>query len=138
MKLVPAFIALGSNLGDRANALEFARKRLDELPGITVRGVSTVEETLPLGGLEQPRYLNQMLAIETTLQPAELLAACHQIEAEAGRNRGERWESRNLDLDLVRYDSLEIHSTELTLPHPGLADREFWRRELEELHRAGW
>lgn len=78
-----------------------------------------------------------MLALDTTLPPRELLAAFQRIEAEAGRVRRERWESRSLDLDLVRYGALSLREPGLELPHPGLPEREFWRRELRELERMG-
>ncbi|HEU5217291.1 MAG TPA: 2-amino-4-hydroxy-6-hydroxymethyldihydropteridine diphosphokinase, partial [Gemmatimonadales bacterium] len=92
----------------------------------------------PLGGLAQPRYLNQMLAVDTTLAPRELLALCHRIEVLAGRERRTRWESRTLDLDIVRYGDLALSEPGLTLPHPGLPQRDFWRRELLELEESGW
>ena len=132
-----AYVALGSNLGDRAAMLAFARERLATLPGTRLCGASAIEETEPLGGLAQPLYLNQMVALETELAPRELLAACPAIEAAAGRERKVRWESRQLDLDLVRYGELSLHDPELVLPHPGLAERAFWQRELAELERLG-
>jgi 2-amino-4-hydroxy-6-hydroxymethyldihydropteridine diphosphokinase len=79
-----------------------------------------------------------MVLLETTLSPRDLLAACQEIEGAAGRRRRERWESRTLDLDLVRYDGLERDEPGLTLPHPGLEARKFWRDELDELARMGW
>ena len=132
-----AYLALGSNLGNRHANLALAREQLRRLPGLSIRGESTVEETAPLGGIVQPAYLNQMLAVDTTLSPRELLDACHRIEARAGRARRSRWESRTLDLDIVRYGGLTLDEPGLTLPHPGLPDRDFWRRELEELARLG-
>jgi 2-amino-4-hydroxy-6-hydroxymethyldihydropteridine diphosphokinase len=130
-----AFIALGSNLGDRSGHLAMARDRIAVLPGTAVLAVSSIEETPPLGGLDQPAYLNQMVVVETMLSPRELLAACHHIEADAGREHRTRWASRTLDLDLVQYGSIVSHQPDLVLPHPGLVDRDFWRRELAELSR---
>jgi 2-amino-4-hydroxy-6-hydroxymethyldihydropteridine diphosphokinase len=95
-----------------------------------------VEETAPLGGLAQPPYLNQMLAVETTLDPARLLTRLQRIEAEAGRVRWNRWGSRTLDLDIVLFDDRVVNSADLVIPHPGLADRAFWQRELAELRDA--
>ncbi len=138
MSPVRAYVALGSNLGDRVVHLAFARERLAALPGTALLGASTIEETAPLGGRDQPAYLNQMIALDTALGPLELLGACHGIEAEAGRERRQRWESRTLDLDLVRYGELTMEQPGLTLPHPGLATRDFWQRELAELARLGW
>ena len=95
-----------------------------------------MEETAPLGAMAQPPYLNQMVALDTSLAPEALLAALHAIERTQGRRRGERWGPRTIDLDLVRYGQRRIRTTSLTLPHPGLAARDFWRRELAELARA--
>lgn len=137
MTLIRAYIALGSNLGDRAAYLAQARERLAALPDSVLCGASSVEETAPLGGLDQPAYLNQMVALDTSLAPRELLTACQRIEAEAGRSHEARWESRNLDLDLVRYGTLCLREPGLVLPHPGFPDRAFWQRELAELERRG-
>jgi 2-amino-4-hydroxy-6-hydroxymethyldihydropteridine diphosphokinase len=131
-----ACIALGSNLGDRHAYLARAREAIDALPECRVVAASVVEETAPLGGLAQPPYLNQMLAVETTLDPAALLARLHDIEADAGRVRSNRWESRTLDLDIVVFDDRVVSTAELVIPHPGLAERPFWQRELAELREA--
>ena len=133
-----AYVALGSNLGDRHASLALARDRLARLPGTVLLGVSPIDETEPLGGLDQPPYLNQMVALETTLAPRALLEACQRIEAEAGRQRRERWASRTLDLDLVRFGDLQMDEPGLTLPHPGLSQRAFWRAELAALAGQGW
>ncbi|MGH7714159.1 MAG: 2-amino-4-hydroxy-6-hydroxymethyldihydropteridine diphosphokinase [Gemmatimonadaceae bacterium] len=132
-----AYVALGSNLGDRARYLADALAALARLPTSRILAASRVEETQPLGGLPQPPYLNQMVKLETALAPRELLARLHDIERQLGRTRGERWESRTIDLDLVRYDDLASDDPGLRLPHPGLATREFWQRELEELEEQG-
>jgi 2-amino-4-hydroxy-6-hydroxymethyldihydropteridine diphosphokinase len=132
------YVALGSNLGDRRAHLALARERLAALPGTILLASSAIEETAPLGGRAQPPYLNQMVVLETTLTPRALLDACQRIEELAGRRRGERWESRTLDLDLVRYDGVRQEEPGLTLPHPALGDRPFWQAELDELARMGW
>ena len=131
-----AYIALGSNLGERHVYLARARDAIDAIPECRVVGASAIEETAPLGGLAQPPYLNQMLAVETTLEPAALLARLHEIEADAGRVRGPRWSSRTLDLDIVLFDDRVVHTADLVIPHPGLAERSFWQRELTELREA--
>ncbi len=130
---VPAFAALGSNLGDRAATLTSARAAIARLPGTRIRAASTVEETAPLGGLDQPSYLNQMVLLETELTPRQLLTALQAIEQAHGRERHEHWGSRTLDLDIVRYDDLTLTEPDLVLPHPGLQNRDFWQRELAEL-----
>ncbi len=137
MSPVRAYIALGSNLGPREQHLALARTELAALPGTTWCGASSIEETVPLDGREQPSYLNQMVALDTQLAPHRLLAACQRIERLAGRERHTRWESRTLDLDIVRYGSLELADGDLELPHPGLGERDFWQRELAELERMG-
>ena len=130
-----AYIALGSNLGDRRAYLDRARAAIAAIPECRVLGASQVEETEPLGGLAQPPYLNQMIAVETTLEPAALLGRLQAIERESGRAREIRWGSRTLDLDIVQFGDRTMSSTELVLPHPGLADRTFWQRELAELQQ---
>lgn len=128
-----AYVALGSNLGDRARYLADARAALAQLPTSRLLAESRIEETEPLGGVPQPSYLNQMVKLETALPPRELLERLHDIEARLGRTRDERWASRTIDLDLVRYDDVASDDPALRLPHPGLATRDFWQRELEEL-----
>jgi 2-amino-4-hydroxy-6-hydroxymethyldihydropteridine diphosphokinase len=128
-----AYIALGSNLGDRAGHLAAARAALAALPRSRLIAQSSVEETAPLGGMDQPPYLNQMVLLETALEPRALLAACQAIERSRGRVRGERWGARTLDLDIVRYGHRRIADADLIIPHPQLPHRDFWNRELAEL-----
>lgn len=128
-----AWIALGSNLGDRAAHLARARAGLAAQPGTRVVAASSVEETAPLAGMDQPPYLNQMVLVETVLEPHALLEVLHRLEAEAGRIRDARWGPRTLDLDIVRYGDRVIVDAVLTVPHPELSRRDFWQRELAEL-----
>ena len=127
------FVALGSNLGDREGYLAAARTALGGLPGTSVLRASTVDETEPLGDMEQPAYLNQMLLLESTMSPRDLMHAGQAIEEANGRVRLAHWGSRTLDIDIVRYGDLTLAEPDLVLPHPGLALREFWRREIAEL-----
>lgn len=126
-------IALGSNLGDRDAALAMAREAIAALPSTRIIAASPVEETAPLGSLPQPAYLNQMLMVETTLEPRPLLDALLAIEARAGRVRGERWGPRTLDCDIVFYGTRTVREPGLTIPHPELPHRDFWQRELQAL-----
>ena len=126
-------MALGSNVGDRAAHLAHARERLGTLPGTHLVAASRIEETAPIGPVAQPPYLNQMVLLETTLTPAELLAQCRRIEAERGRERRERWGPRTLDLDIVRNGAQTVRQPDLTIPHPELPNRDFWQREIAEL-----
>jgi 2-amino-4-hydroxy-6-hydroxymethyldihydropteridine diphosphokinase len=128
-----AYVALGSNQGDRAAHLAAARAALADLPATRVVAASAVEETPPLGGMDQPRYLNQMVLLETGLDPRALLEACQAIEQGRGRVRSERWGARTLDLDIVRYGGRRIADPDLIIPHPELPNRDFWIRELAEL-----
>jgi 2-amino-4-hydroxy-6-hydroxymethyldihydropteridine diphosphokinase len=128
-----AFVALGSNLGDRVEHLAAARAALAALPRTRLVAASRVEETAPLGGMEQPPYLNQMVALETRLDPRALLAACQAIERSRGRVRTEHWGARTLDLDIVRYGDRRVADPDLIIPHPELPNRDFWQRELAEL-----
>lgn len=130
-----AFVALGSNVGDRPAHLAYARERLGALPGTRVVAASRVEETAPLGPVRQGPFLNQMVLLETTLSPAALLAHALAIEVERGRTRGagERWGPRTLDLDIVRYGTQAVREPDLTIPHPELPRRDFWQREIAEL-----
>ncbi len=127
------FVGLGSNVGDRAAHLAHARQRLGALPGTRLVSASRVEETAPLGPVQQGPYLNQMVLLETTLTPAALLAECRRIEAERGRERRERWGPRTLDPDIVRFGVREVREPGLTIPHPELPRRDFWLREIAEL-----
>ncbi|PYP55535.1 MAG: 2-amino-4-hydroxy-6-hydroxymethyldihydropteridine diphosphokinase [Gemmatimonadetes bacterium] len=132
------YVALGSNVGDRAAHLASARNRLATLPGTRVVATSRVEETAPIGPVPQGAFLNQMVLLETTLEPRALLGHLHAIESERGRERqaGVRWGPRTLDLDIVRYGDRSVREPDLTIPHPELPHRDFWLREMAELDAA--
>ena len=128
-----AAVALGSNLGDRAAILARARAAIGRLPATRIVAASEVEETAPLGPVPQGPYLNQMLRIETALGPQSLLEALLGVEAGEGRLRAERWGPRTLDCDLVLYGEQRVDLPDLKVPHPEIANRDFWLRELREL-----
>ena len=130
------YVALGSNLGDREAHLARARARLGTLPSTLVVAASRVEETAPLGPVPQGPYLNQMVLLETRLTPGELLLELQAIEGEQGRDRAVRWGPRTVDLDIVRFGDRRVAEPDLVLPHPELAARDFWRREIAELDGA--
>ncbi len=130
------FVALGSNVGDRGGHLAAAREALGRLPATRLVAASAVEETAPLGGMAQPPYLNQMVLLDTELEPRALLAALQAIERARGRVRTARWGPRTLDLDIVAYGDRQVRDPDLVIPHPELPRREFWQRELSELARA--
>lgn len=129
------YVALGSNLGDRDAHLAHALRRLGMLPRSRVLAATRVEETAPLGPVAQGPYLNQMILLETELEPPELLRELHAIESERGRQRTIRWGPRTLDLDIVKFGARVVHAPDLVIPHPGLAERDFWIREVAELDR---
>ena len=122
-------IALGTNLGDRGQTLTDAVAALTALPGLTVTAVSDIVATDPVGGPEQPEYLNAVVLARSLLHPHDLLHELHRIEAEHGRTRDVRWGARTLDLDLIQYGlpggHREVVSDEpdLTLPHPRAHER---------------
>lgn len=118
-------LALGGNLGDRLAALQAGLDALAAVPGVRVRAVSPVYETDPVGGPEQPDYLNAVVLAEADLSPGELLAQAQRIETSLGRERGERWGPRTLDIDLVAVDELRMDTSALTLPHPRAQERAF-------------
>ncbi len=110
-----------------------AVKRLKSRPGITVKTVSPVYETTPVGVEGQPDYLNAAIEIETTLDEVELLEACLCIEKDMGRIRKERWGQRNIDIDILFYNSLIMKSEKLTIPHPLMHKRAFVIKPLSDI-----
>lgn len=120
-----AVIALGANLGDARAALAGAVEALRVTAGIDVLSESSVYVSAPVGGVEQPDYLNSVVTIETSLSPRELLDALHAIENAWHRTREVRWGPRTLDLDLIDYLGVTSVDPELTLPHPRAHERAF-------------
>jgi 2-amino-4-hydroxy-6-hydroxymethyldihydropteridine diphosphokinase len=124
-----AVIALGSNLGERETNLRSALAALDEAQDVQVVAVSSVVATDPVGGPEQPEYLNAVAVLRTTLSPPQVLDLCHRVEATHGRLRGQRWAARTLDLDVITYSrnglTEVIADPGLTLPHPRAHQRAF-------------
>lgn len=119
-----AFLGLGSNVGDRAGYLREAVRRLDA-PDLRVTDRSPVYETAPWGRTGQPTFLNQVVAVDTTLAPRALLERCLAVERSLGRVRGERWGPRPIDVDVLLYDEAVVREADLTVPHPELARRAF-------------
>jgi len=124
-----AFLSLGSNIGDRRRYLVEAVGSL----GTSVRAVSPVYETDPVGGPEQGRFLNLVVQLDTDLTPRELLAVCHRLESAAGRVRQERWGPRSLDVDIVWMDGTTVDEPDLQVPHPRMGDRRFVLAPLADL-----
>jgi 2-amino-4-hydroxy-6-hydroxymethyldihydropteridine diphosphokinase len=118
-------IAMGSNLGDRLDYLQGGLDGLFDTPRLVFVAVSPVYETTPVGGPEQPDYLNAVTIGATTLPARAVLERCHSLEDAFGRVRGERWGPRTLDLDLIVYGDEVSESPGLTLPHPRAHERAF-------------
>jgi 2-amino-4-hydroxy-6-hydroxymethyldihydropteridine diphosphokinase len=122
---VRAVLALGANLGDRRTTLQKAVEALAAAPGVRVVAVSALVETDPVGGPEQPDYLNAVVLVDTTLTARELLATGQRIELDHGRERLVRWGARTLDIDVVDYAGEVSADDVLELPHPRAAQRAF-------------
>jgi 2-amino-4-hydroxy-6-hydroxymethyldihydropteridine diphosphokinase len=130
-----AFVALGSNLGDRESTICGALAALASQPGVTVAAVSTLIDTEPVGVVDQPRFLNGVAALDTDLSARELLALLLDVEHRFGRRREgvPPQGPRTLDLDLVLYADAEIDEPGLTVPHPRLHERDFVLGPLAEV-----
>ena len=120
-----AYIAIGSNLGNRRAYLEAGLREVAALPNTRLVAVSHAYETPPLGPVEQPDFLNAVFAIETSLAPESLLAALLATEKKHQRQRRIHWGPRTLDLDLLLYGEYIFKSATLTLPHPHIHERSF-------------
>jgi 2-amino-4-hydroxy-6-hydroxymethyldihydropteridine diphosphokinase len=129
-----AFIGVGANLGNRAETIARAIELLGKQDGVEVVAVSTLRDTAPVGVLEQPRFLNGAIAVETELAPRALLERLLAVELALGRTReGARFGPRTIDLDLLVYGDVELAEPGLTIPHPRLAERSFALEPLAEL-----
>lgn len=128
-----AFIALGSNMGDRAAYIAGALNGINASPDLRLKKVSTLITTAPYGGVEQEDFLNGAVEVETLLTPFELLDELNRLEAEADRVREIHWGPRTLDLDLLLYDDEVIRTRRLTVPHADMTNRAFVLVPMAEL-----
>lgn len=128
-----AYIALGSNMGDREAYLKEAVEKLRQTRGVVVQKVSDFIRTAPYGGVEQDDFLNGAAAIDTLLLPQELLALLHTIEQQAGRTREIHWGPRTLDLDIIFYDKLTVEEDTLIIPHIDMQNRDFVLKPLLQI-----
>jgi 2-amino-4-hydroxy-6-hydroxymethyldihydropteridine diphosphokinase len=136
MNTTKAFIALGSNMGERAAILLEAVKLVDDIEGVDVRLISQMILTEPVGGPPgQSDYMNAVAEIETTLSPMQLLAALQGVEKSLGRDRAgeQRFGPRTCDLDIVMMNELVMETPELTIPHPRMHHRRFVLEPLAEI-----
>ncbi|MDY8110295.1 2-amino-4-hydroxy-6-hydroxymethyldihydropteridine diphosphokinase [Fulvimarina sp. 2208YS6-2-32] len=128
-----AVLALGGNVGDVKGAMRSALTAIDAREDLCVAKVSKLYATPPWGKTDQPDFINACALVETVLEPLPLLDLCLHIERLHGRERGERWGPRTLDLDVIDYDGRTIRDERLELPHPRAADRAFVLRPLADL-----
>lgn len=128
-----AFIAIGSNMGDKEAFVKRGIDALRELEDCVVEQVSEMIETKPYGVTDQPDFLNGMILVKTLLTPYELLAELMRIEQESGRERIVHWGPRTLDLDIIFYDDAVIDTKDLTIPHPDMANRRFVLEPLAQV-----
>lgn len=128
-----AYVGLGANLGNREETLQRAVSLLTAAEGVEVLAVSELSETDPVGVVDQPRFLNGAVTVETTLSARGLLDALLAIEQSLGRERVERWGPRTIDLDLLLYGDEIVDEPGLRVPHPRLHERRFALEPLAEL-----
>ena len=128
----PIVLALGSNLGPRRETLEWAC-RLLERAGVRIVRRSSLYWTRPFGVRDQPVFLNAAAAVQTLLSPIRLLDLCLHVEARLGRRRRIHWGARRIDIDLLLYGDLVLSVSGLSLPHPGIARRDFVLAPLIDL-----
>ena len=129
------YLALGSNIGDRRNALSEAIRLINERVG-RVDKVSSFMETEPWGFKSEFKFLNAVLSVQSMLSPIEILHITQNIEKDMGREKkslGGIYHDRIIDIDLLMYDSLQLNTPELTLPHPHMKEREFVMIPLMEI-----
>lgn len=127
-----AFIGLGTNMGDKGANLTLAKEKISQA-GLTILKESSLLETEPWGGVEQDSFLNQVIEIETWLPDQELLQTLLEIEQDMGRVREIKWGPRLIDLDVLFIGDKIIHTDELIVPHPYVAERAFVLTSLAEI-----
>jgi 2-amino-4-hydroxy-6-hydroxymethyldihydropteridine diphosphokinase len=131
--LTPVFIGIGSNVGDRLASCREAVRRVGSTPGVRIKKISSLYETEPVDYLEQNRFYNAVIAIETSLSPGALLKSCQAIEHRLGKKILIPKGPRTIDLDLLFYDGEIIDEPGLQIPHPALCDRAFVLIPLTEI-----
>ncbi len=125
------FLGLGSNVGDRLAYLTSASHEIAKIARL--RSVSSVYETDAVGNPNQPKFLNLVLEIETLLMPPDLLKELNKIEQRSGRNAGEHWQPREIDIDILMYHGWSYEDNKLSVPHPELERRRFVLEPLSEI-----
>jgi len=129
-----AFIALGSNIGNRYDNITSAIKLLTSHPDIKLVNYSSIYETDPVGYEDQDLFLNMVIEIQTVLSAMELLDICLKTELDLGRKRKIRWGPRTIDLDILTFNQENIETEKLTVPHPRMVERAFVMAPLVEIN----
>ena len=128
-----AYLSLGSNMGEREEQIENAVKALDRLPDTRVLRQSPLYESKPWGKTDQAEFLNLVVEISTNLAPHTLLRHCQNIEKQQGREDGEKWGPRPIDIDILLFGDRRIRTATLVLPHAHMWERHFVLRPLADL-----
>jgi 2-amino-4-hydroxy-6-hydroxymethyldihydropteridine diphosphokinase len=128
-----AYIGLGSNLNDPKQQIKSAVIALNKSNNIKVTGLSSLYQSKPMDGSQQPDYINAVCRVETHLTALELLYVCQDIELQQHRVREKKWGARTIDLDIIIYGAQVIASKKLIVPHPGIIDRAFVLIPLHEI-----
>lgn len=132
MPLATAYLALGSNLGQRLDQMRSAL-RLLEAGGVRVRAVSHVYQNRAIGMVDADPFLNAVVQMETTLEPELLLDLCLKVETQLGRVRTAGWSPRTIDIDVLVYGEAHVETERLQLPHPRIAERDFVLQPLVDI-----
>ncbi len=130
------YIGLGSNLGKR---LDYIKKAIDFISGLnstSIDAISSIYESEPYGNFDQPKFLNCVLKLNTTIEPLNLLIKLKNIEKNMGREKSKRWNPRIIDIDILLYNDLIMDSPKLKIPHPDLLNRDFVIKPLLELDES--
>jgi 2-amino-4-hydroxy-6-hydroxymethyldihydropteridine diphosphokinase len=119
------YIGIGSNIGNRLHFVEIAIKKIDAEPRCEVEKISSLYESKPFGNAKQENFINLVILVKTFFEPTELFMFLKRIETEIGRRNSIRWGPREIDLDILFYDDLIYNDPQLTIPHIGIAERDF-------------
>jgi 2-amino-4-hydroxy-6-hydroxymethyldihydropteridine diphosphokinase len=134
-KFNTVYIGLGSNLGKRLDYIKKAIDLISELNSTSIDAISNIYESEPYGNVDQPKFLNCVLKLNTTIEPLDLLIKLKNIEKNMGRKKTKKWSPRVIDIDILLYNNLTMDSLELKIPHPDLLNRDFVIKPLLELDK---